>query len=197
MPERLETSDRLESPKEGLEELKAFLGELARRNVKLYELVFADLHFLKPRVRKWLRVLKFPLEEVLTEREKEMVRFYSGLSRGERMHSLEETAAFIGKSPKAERFVAAHLRYAWLKLKRRELVGPEAVETLKLPDFLYKSVIGEKVEKISDILSLSDKQLIKVCGAESVLSILRQAMKDKGIDFNPKVTFPLFPYNNQ
>lgn len=172
-------------PRREVEELEFGLKGLARRNVKLHELAFANLHYLKPRVRKWLKIgLEFPLNEVLTEKEEEMVRFYSGLGQGEKMHSLEETAAFIGKLPKAERLVAAHLRYAWLRVKRRELVGPRAVETLKLPRFLYMSLIRNEVGRTDQILELSQEEIVGICGSDFGLSVLREAVKAKGMRKN-------------
>lgn len=184
-------------PQREAEELESELEELARRNTKLHELAFTHLHFLRKRVRVWLKVLQFPLAEVLTENEEKMVRFYSGLGQGERMCSLKDTAAFIGKSPKAERSVAVHLRYAWLRVKGRELLGPEAVETLKLPRFLYMSLVRNEVTRIGEISEFTEAEIIKVCGTETGLTVLKEAMRAKGFDFDPQVTFPLFTHGAQ
>lgn len=168
-------------PRREAEELESELEELAGRNTKLHELAFTHLHFLRKRVRVWLKVLQFPLVEVLTENEEKMVRFYSGLGQGERMCSLKDTAAFIGKSPKAERLVAAHLRYTWLRL----------------PRFLYMSLVRNEVTRIGEISEFTEAEIIKVCGTETGLTVLKEAMRAKGFDFDPQVTFLLFTHGAQ
>lgn len=182
-------------PHGAAEELESWLRELARKNVELDSLRRGHLSHLKPRVRRWLKIgIEFPLGEVLTDEEEKMVKFYSGLDGEDKIHSVLETVDFLGRLPQAERFVAFSIRYCWIKLKRRELVGPEAVETLKTPDFLYRSLTRNGIAKVDDILKLSDKELIRVCGSDFGLSQLKEAMRAKGIDFNPEIEFPLFAY---
>lgn len=175
-----------------VDKLRSILRELARRNAKLEELAVANLNYLKPKVRRWLKEgIDFPLNEVLTETEEKRVRYYSGLDGTEKMHSLAETAAYLKRSPKSEKLTSATLRYCWIKLKRRELVGPEAVETLKLPGLIYNRLVKEEVDEVGDIPKLSDDLIKGICGGDWGLSQLKQAMKKRDIDWNREVEFPL------
>lgn len=181
-----------ESPRE-IDKLEALLRELARRNAKLEELAVANLNYLKPKVRRWLKEgIDFPLNEVLTETEEEMVRFYLEFDGKGKMQSLKETAKYLRRPPQSKELIGRTVRYCWIKLKRRELVGPEAVEILKLPGLIYKRLIEEGVVEVGDIPKLSDDLIKGICGGDWGLSQLKQAMEKRGINWNREVEFPLF-----
>lgn len=175
------------------DKLQLLLRELARNNVKLQELAVANLSYLKPRVRKFLNEgIDFPLNEVLTETEEKIVRYYLGLSGTGKMRGLEETARHLGRSEKSANLIGATFRFCMIKLKRRELVGPEAVEILRLPGLIYNRLIGEGVVEIGDIPKLSNAKIKAVCGTEWGISQLREAMENRGVEWNHKIKFPLF-----
>lgn len=166
-----------------IDKLKSVLEEMVRRNAKLEELAVANLNYLKPRVRKFLNEgIDFSLKEVLTETEEKMVRFYLGLNGTGKMRSLEETATHLGYSPKSKNLIGATLRYCWVKLKRREIVGPEAIETLKLFGPIYLNLVERGVSRVDDILVLPDDQIRGICGTEWGLFQLKEAVQKRGID---------------
>lgn len=176
----------------GVDKLKELLRELARSNAKLEELAVANLNYLRPRVRRWLKEgIEFDLDEVLTKEEERMVRFYSGLDGVGKPLGLEKTALHLGRSPKSKDLIAAALRYCWIKLKKRELFGSEAIETLKLPGLIYSRLVQMEVVEIIDIPKLSIDQVRGACGNEWGLAILKEAMQKKDIDWQPEVEFPL------
>lgn len=176
-----------------VDRLKEDLKEMVRGNARLEEFVDRNLSYLKPKVRDWLKVgLEFPLEEVLTEGEEEIVKFYLGLDGDKRIHSLADTAAYLGWSPKSKELIGRTVRYCWIKLKRRELVGLEAVETLKLPGLIYLSLRRRGIERFGEISSLSEEEIRGICGTEWGLEQLREAIQSKEIDWHPEVEFPLF-----
>ena len=173
--------------------LKEDLKGLARENARLEEFVDRNLNYLKPRVRRWLREgIEFAPERVLTDEEVRMVKFYSGLNGEGKTHSLAETAAFLGRPSQSKELIGLTLRYCWIKLKRRELIGPEAIETLKLPGLIYLSLRRRGIERFGEISSLSEEEIRGICGTEWGLEQLREAIQSKGIDWHPEVEFPLF-----
>lgn len=175
-----------------VDRLKEDLKEMVRGNARLEEFADGNLNYLKPRVRDWLKVgLEFPLEEVLTEGEEEIVKFYLGLDGDKRIHSLADTAAYLGWSPKSKELIGRIVRYCWIKLKRRETVGPDAIETLKLLGPIYLSLRRKGVKRIDEIFSLSDEEIRGICGTEWGLTQLKEAIQSKEIDWHPKVEFPL------
>ena len=156
------------------------------RKLSGYELAghHLDLRF-RGEINRWLTKLEFPLDEVLNKEEEELVRLYLWPHQ-ERWLNQGEVAAQVGWSEKSVGRVSFGIKFALLKVFRREKIGPQAIERLKLPRFLYRSLLEKEIFTWKKILNLDGEQIRQICGSEFGFEILRQTLASQGVNWNSR-----------
>lgn len=145
-------------------------------------------------VNRWLGKIKFPLIEVLRGEEEKMLRCYLWPQRGE-WWSQRKVAAQMGWPERKAKTVSRGTKYALLRVWRRDEHGPWAVEILKLPWFLYRNFLVVKAPTIPDLTDIKEEDKIRrICGSEFGLAVIQGALGRHGVEWNPSVKFPKYPY---
>lgn len=142
----------------------------------------------------WLETRRFPLDEVLKPWERKMLGFYLRRREG-RWWSQGKVAAQMGWPERRAHDVNFRTKYALLRVWRRSIYGPWAVEILQLPWFLYRNFLVVQVPTIPDLTEIEDESKIRrICGSEFGLAAIQEALGRHRVEWNPAVTFPKFSY---
>jgi hypothetical protein len=177
----------------------------ALREISRWEIVYHPFTLkFRGEINHWLvawmaKEETFQLADVLSGFEEKLVRFYFWPQKGLGWVDQRETAAQMGFSPNAVGAVSFNLKWALVKLKRRETSGPTAIETLKLSDLLYVNILefneeqrtrgGKRITTWDQILRLSDQEIIHICGDRILFEELKGALAAKG-EVLQEVVFP-------
>ena len=151
-----------------------------------------DLGF-RGRLNSWLRQTMesghFDLEEVLPPSTVAQVKLYL-FPQGQSAQWLtqEEVSAQVTGDPRPRRF-RYHLLLSLAKIRRRSLVGSDAIETLIPNHFLYMSLVRQGIQTMKQIENLSPLDLAHVCGNRTVFDHLKECMHRFHPDWDPQVIF--------
>lgn len=151
-----------------------------------------DLNF-RGRLHHWLEDTQeqgdFTLEEVLSEHHLRITRLYLFPQPPDgRWFNQSQVMAQVSGDPKTTLFREILLG-AIVRIWRRNVMGPRAVEILKLPNFLYRSLIERELTTINEVRDADPDKIRLACGARPMFETLKERLQEHFPEWNPDIIF--------